>query len=64
MKRIVIKYGGKKAGKTHAENVRKKLEKKKKQIPQYSNKCKGCGFTIHESENYCGECMCEDDCGY
>ena len=21
----------------------------------------GCGFTIHASETYCGECLCEED---
>ena len=23
--------------------------------------CKSCGYPIHPSETYCGECMCEDD---
>ncbi len=26
--------------------------------------CKGCGTTIAKNELYCGECACEDDCGY
>lgn len=25
------------------------------------NKCIRCGFTIAEGNNYCGECICEDD---
>ena len=26
------------------------------------NRCKGCGFPIAIGNNYCSECMCEDDC--
>ena len=25
------------------------------------HRCKGCGFAIHPSCDYCGECMCEED---
>lgn len=26
--------------------------------------CLQCGIPIAEYEQYCGECLCEDDCGY
>ena len=26
------------------------------------NRCKGCGFPIAIGNDYCSECMCEDDC--
>ena len=25
------------------------------------NLCRTCGYPIHQSEKFCGECMCEDD---
>lgn len=25
------------------------------------NRCKGCGYPIDPSEDFCGECLCEDD---
>ena len=28
------------------------------------NRCKECGTKIAVGNNYCGECMCEDDCEY
>lgn len=28
------------------------------------NRCKDCGCKIAEGNEYCGECMCEDDSGY
>lgn len=28
------------------------------------NRCKGCGCLIAIGNTFCGECMCEDDCGY
>lgn len=27
----------------------------------WSHKCKGCGFPVHPSCTYCGECLCEED---
>lgn len=27
-------------------------------------RCKGCGSRIAAGNEYCGECMCEDDCDY
>lgn len=37
-------------------NKPKRLMKRKR-----PKKCKGCGFEIHESCDYCGECLCEED---
>lgn len=28
------------------------------------NRCKGCNYPVHSPDTYCGECLCEDDCGY
>jgi uncharacterized OB-fold protein len=28
------------------------------------NRCKECGVEIAPGNNYCGECMCEDDSDY
>lgn len=25
------------------------------------NHCRGCGYPIHASEEWCGECVCEED---
>lgn len=25
------------------------------------HRCKGCGYPIHPSEDWCAECLCEDD---
>lgn len=35
---------------------RKKSKKKKAE-----NKCKVCGYPIAKGEEYCGECVCEED---
>lgn len=37
-------------------------EKEKEGAAKEVNRCKGCGYEIHPSEQYCGECLCEDDC--
>lgn len=40
-------------------------KKKRKKINTSSTvKCKGCGMWIAKPNIYCGECLCEDDCGY
>jgi hypothetical protein len=28
------------------------------------NRCKGCNYPVQSPDTYCGECLCEDDCGY
>ncbi len=28
------------------------------------NRCKGCNCLVAIGYTFCGECMCEDDCGY
>lgn len=43
---------------------KEKLAKLKKFLTEYSNKCKSCGYHIHYSEVYCGECLCDDIYGY
>jgi len=36
-------------------------EPKTKVIPPKEHRCRGCGYPIHPSCDYCGECLCEDD---
>jgi CRISPR/Cas system-associated exonuclease Cas4 (RecB family) len=37
-------------------------EEQKDDKPPISNRCKQCGYPIALGEEYCGECVCEDDC--
>lgn len=39
----------------------KDAQKPKKESKKI-NRCKGCGYPIANYEDYCGECMCEEDC--
>jgi hypothetical protein len=43
----------------HKEAAEKKASPK--QSKPRKHRCKGCGYKIHPSETYCGECVCEDD---
>lgn len=31
---------------------------------QAKNRCQGCGAVIAQDNDYCGECLCEDDSDY
>ena len=46
-----------------AESEPKELAEIGEEVKPFEpNRCKGCGFPIAMGNDYCGECICEDDC--
>lgn len=57
---------GKKAKKKKVVKKGAPVKKEPKPVIKYSesNFCLECGYPIAPGNKYCGECLCEDDCGY